>query len=395
MMALSACAFSTEYVVKLKNKHIKSFSSLRALGEVRELDVSVGDFVVIKSEQKLDLLDHPAIEYIEENIRYNISTHDELFKKQWALSNNGWNSWGGLLPGKKEIDIEAEEAWTITKGDRNVKIAVIDTGVDYNHKDLVKNIMVNEAEKNGVEGVDDDGNGYIDDIYGYDFANDDADPMDDHGHGTHCAGVIGASHDTFGIAGVMNNVQILPIKFLGPQGGTLEGAIKSIDYAIKRGVNVMSNSWGGGGFSQALKDVIIEANKAGIIFIAAAGNERNNNDERASYPATYDVENIISVGALDGRGKKASFSNYGKETVHLFAPGVNILSTVPGDKHKKMSGTSMATPYVSGIVGLMLSVEPGMTPVEIKRRALDSTTNTDKLEPYSQAGYISAHKAVR
>ena len=254
--------------------------------------------------------------------------------------------------------------------------------------------MVNEAEKNGVEGVDDDGNGYIDDIYGYDFHDEDADPMDDHGHGTHCAGVIGASHDDFGIAGVMDNVKILPVRFLSARGGTLEGAIKSIDYAIKRGVDIMSNSWGGGGFSQALKDVIEEANKAGIVFIAAAGNANNDNDKKASYPATYDVENIISVGALSGRGKRASFSNYGKETVHVFAPGVNILSTVPGNQHKKMSGTSMATPYVSGIVGLMLSINNNMTPAEVKQRTIESTVKSDDLVDYAQSGYISALKAV-
>ena len=394
MMALSATAFSTEYIVKLKNNDMKSLFSLSEYGQVRELDVSVGNFAVIKSDKEIAHINHPAVEYIEENIRYELFSNDELFKKQWALNNTGFNSWSVLLPGKKGVDIDALEAWKITKGNKEIKVAVIDTGVDYNHKDLVKNIMVNEAEKNGVEGVDDDGNGYIDDIYGYDFHDEDADPMDDHGHGTHCAGVIGASHDDFGIAGVMDNVKILPVRFLSARGGTLEGAIKSIDYAIKRGVDIMSNSWGGGGFSQALKDVIEEANKAGIVFIAAAGNANNDNDKKASYPATYDVENIISVGALSGRGKRASFSNYGKETVHVFAPGVNILSTVPGNQHKKMSGTSMATPYVSGIVGLMLSINNNMTPAEVKQRAIESTVKSDDLVDYAQSGYISALKAV-
>ena len=217
-------------------------------------------------------------------------------------------------------------------------------------------MWVNEAEANGEPGVDDDGNGYVDDIHGYDFANDDGDPMDGHGHGTHCAGVIGADHNGDGIAGLMGDVQLVGIKFLTDSGsGDTINAIKSIDYATQVGVHIMSNSWGGGGFSQALKESIERARDAGILFVAAAGNSNSDNDKRPMYPATYDVENIISVGAMDGKGNKSSFSSYGETTVHVFAPGSNILSTVPGDAYRKMSGTSMATPYASAALGMLLA----------------------------------------
>lgn len=394
--AYSFAAQSNEYVVKLKNKNLKSLSSLERFGDVKDLGLSIGNFVVLTSSQKLAKIQDPNIEYVEENITFSINAADELYEKQWGLKNDGRNSGSIFFPGKKGVDIDAERAWEISKGDRTVKIAVIDTGVDYTHKDLAGNIMINEAELNGEPGIDDDGNGYVDDVYGYDFANSDADPMDGHGHGTHCAGVIGASHDDFGIAGVMNNVQILPIKFLTDQGGgTLAAAVQAIDYAVARGVDVMSNSWGGGPFTQSLFDAIEAANEAGIIFVAAAGNSNSDNDAKPSYPASYEVENVISVGALDGKGKRASFSNYGKKSVHVFAPGKNILSTIPGDKHKKMSGTSMATPFVSGIVGLLLSVEPNKTPLEVRDRVLNSTVDTDELNGYSQAGYLSAYKTIK
>lgn len=401
---LSTSAFSAEYIVKIKDdaKSLTSLKSLSTLGDVRELNVSFARFAVLSTENKnaVELLaDNPSIEYIEPNITYHAylssEVSDKKFKKQWGLKNTGFNA-GGLWPfGKKGVDISAIEAWKITKGDNEIKIAVIDTGVDYRHIDLKQNILVNELELNGTEGVDDDGNGYIDDVYGYDFANNDADPMDGHGHGTHCAGVIGASHNDEGIAGVMANVKILPIKFLTDRGsGTLEAAVKSIDYAMTRGVHIMSNSWGGGGFSQALFDSIKKAQDQGIIFVAAAGNERNNNDQRPSYPATYKLDNIISVGALDAKGKKASFSNWGKKTVHVFAPGVNIYSTVQKDKYKSMSGTSMACPHVAGVAGLLLANEPNLNFSEVKSRLMNTSVGSEDLNNKAASGYVDAHKAL-
>ena len=393
---LAQSAFAAEFIVKLKDGHTLTNKSVNVTGQ---FNLAQGSFAVIDSENKaVELLKNDsAVEYIEPNYTYQVSTvKDADFKKQWGLKNTGSNSGSIFAPGKKGVDINAEKAWKITKGDKAVKIAVIDTGVDYNHPDLKGNIMVNELELNGTEGVDDDGNGYVDDVYGYDFANNDNDPMDNHGHGTHCAGVIGATHDSIGIAGVMANVQILPIQFLSARGGgTLEGAIKSIDYAVKRGVQIMSNSWGGRGQSKALEEAIKLAEQAGILFVAAAGNENSDNDTTATLPASIGLDNIVSVGAMDGKGKKASFSNYGKKSVDVFAPGVKIYSTVQNNKYKNMSVTSMACPHVAGVAGLILANEPNLTYKEIKAKLMSNTHSGDNLTRFSVSGYVDAHMSLK
>jgi len=260
---------------------------------------------------------------------------------------------------------------------------------------LKNNIWVNEAEQNGKAGVDDDNNGYVDDIHGYDFANKDGNPIDDHGHGTHCAGIIGASHNGIGVAGVMSNVKIVALKFLtGSGSGTTEDAILAIDYAIKAGVDVMSNSWGGGDESLALKDAILAANEAGIFFVAAAGNESNNNDTTASFPANYKIDNVISVGSMDGRGKRSSFSNYGANSVHVFAPGSNIYSTFKSNSYKSLSGTSMACPFVSGILGLLKSHDSYLSILEGKERLINNSVSSTDLQSSVAKGWVDAFKAL-
>ena len=316
-----------------------------------------------------------------------------VMKFQWGMKNDGHNGkiFSTSIAGE---DINILRAWGITKGNKTVKVAVIDTGVDYTHPDLKDQIMVNIAELNGIPGVDDDGNGVIDDIYGADFANKDGDPQDGHGHGTHCAGVIGATHNDQGVAGIMANVQILPIKFLSDSGsGETIDAIAAIDYGIKRGVNVMSNSWGGGEAEQSLQDAIKAANDAGITFVAAAGNETANNDTTASYPANY--PGVISVGSFTSTGARSSFSNYGTKSVHVTAPGSSILSTYKGGKYITMSGTSMATPHVAGIIGLLLSQEPNLTPAQIKDRLISTSTKTAKLSDSSvSGGRVDAYRVL-
>ena len=236
-------------------------------------------------------------------------------------------------------------------------MAVIDTGIDYRHPELRDQMFVNRRELYGTKGIDDDGNGYVDDIYGADFSNDDGDPMDGHGHGTHCAGVIGAVHNNqTGIAGVMPEVSLIAIKFLSDSGsGSTDQAIAAIDYAIKAEVDIMSNSWGGGKYSEALKEIIQRASDAGIIFVAAAGNKSNNTDDEPHYPSNYDVPNVVSVAALTAQNKIAKFSNYGPNTVDIGAPGKKINSTVNNNKYKVFSGTSMAAPHVVGALGLLIS----------------------------------------
>ena len=187
----------------------------------------------------------------------------------------------------------------------------------------------------------------------------------------------------------------MPIKFLNEKGsGTLEGAIKSIDYANKMNVHVMSNSWGGGGFSQALQEAIDTAEEKGIVFVAAAGNSRNDNDKWPAYPATYENKNIISVGAMDPNGKKAGYSNFGAKTVDVFAPGTNILSTYKNNRVKSLSGTSMATPHVSGIVGLLLSQNRSMGPSEIREILIDTSVKNRSLGGYSLGGRADAHASL-
>jgi thermitase len=395
-------AYSNSYIVKLKSN--KSTIEFNQYGKVSEIKTKTLNFIKISSENNLSgiqidrIRQNQNVEYIEENQIYKTQDHidDPEFSKQWSLKNTGRNSGSFFSWGKIGEDVDAIDAWEMEQGSKNIKIAVIDTGVDYTHPDLIENMWKNQLELNGTEGVDDDGNGYIDDINGWDFVSNDNDPMDGNGHGTHCAGVIAASHNNIGIRGLMREAQVIPLKFLADNGsGTLDGAIKAISYATNIGVHIMSNSWGGGGFSQALYDVIEEAQNEGILFVAAAGNSRNDNDKWASYPATYELDNIISVGASDGKGKKARFSNYGKTTVDLFAPGVDIHSTYKNKSYKKLSGTSMATPIVSGVLGLMMSQGESLGFTELKQKIMDSTDQSRSLGSFSVAGRVNAKKALQ
>jgi serine protease len=282
--------------------------------------------------------------------------------------------------------IEASKAWEIATGStEEVVIAGIDTGIDYSHPDLAANMWTNPGEIPG-DGIDNDANGYIDDVHGVNAALGSGNPMDDNGHGTHTAGTIGAVGDNgIGVVGVAWRVKIMALKFLNANGGgTIADAIRAINYLVKMktqyGVNIVAanNSWGGGGFSQPLYDAIKRARDAGIVFVAAAGNEANNNDLAATYPAGYDLDNVISVGAIDKSNKLAYFSNYG-QAVDVAAPGVGILSTVPGGGYAALSGTSMAAPHVAGAVALLAGHEPSLTYSALINRIIDSGTTISAL----------------
>jgi subtilisin family serine protease len=347
---------------------------------------------------------NPAVEYAEPNYIYRVvggaatAPTDPEFGRLWGLNNTGQATEGdmGNRAGLAGNDIAALEAWKMETGSKDIVVAVIDTGVDYNNPDLAPNIYTNMAELNGQAGVDDDGNGYIDDIHGYDFAKDDGDPMDVYGHGTHVSGTIGASaNNDSGIVGVAWNVTIVPVRFLDDNGGgTLANAIKSIDYATAMHVNIMSNSWGGGGFSQAMMDSITAARDAGILFTAAAGNNGSDNDKYDFYPAGYQLENVLSVAAIGPSGELAYFSNYGKTKVHVAAPGVNILSYTTNGL-QSWSGTSMATPHVTGIAVLMMSADRTLTFTDIKNRLISTSQPRDGLKDKLIAnGIVSAHYAL-
>jgi serine protease len=316
----------------------------------------------------------PAVAYAEPNFIYRISAvpNDPRFGELYGLDNTGQT--GGL----GDADVDGPEAWDDSIGSSNVVIGVVDTGVDYTHPDLAANMWTNPGEI-AANGLDDDGNGVVDDVHGFNAITGSGDPFDDHFHGTHCAGTIGAvGNNGIGVAGVNWETSIVAIKFLdGGGSGTTEDAIEAIDYAVglrNAGVNlrVLSNSWGGGGFSQALLDSILAANEAGILFVAAAGNFSSNTDEFENYPSNYDSPNVVSVAATDHNDLLADFSNFGPTTVDLGAPGVDTLSTMPGNSYGLLSGTSMATPHVAGAAALVLSGNESLTVEELKEALLVS-----------------------
>ncbi|MNJ91045.1 Thermophilic serine proteinase precursor [compost metagenome] len=372
-----------EYIVKLKNS-VSAKSNINVLsqqlGSYIKDTIPGQNIVVIKrpvfeiqSNVVKSLSQNDLVDIVEPNYIYSINKtpNDPMLGQLWGMKNDGQKD-SENRAGVVGVDIGAEQAWDITTGSQDVVVAVIDTGLNYNHPDLKDNAWVNEAEAKGKPGVDDDGNGIIDDIHGAAFikTTPSGDPMDDHGHGSHCSGTIGArGDDGKGIVGVAWNVRIMGVKFLDRNGsGSLDNALKAIDYATKMGAKVMSNSWGGGGYSETLKQAIERSNTAGALFVAAAGNESNNNDSNPSYPASYQVPNVLSVAAINNRGEIASFSNYGRSSVHVGAPGVNIVSSITGAAYDSWSGTSMATPHVSGMAVLLASAEPTLTGIQMKER---------------------------
>jgi thermitase len=323
--------------------------------------VDLGKSAAKETARKLaELMKNPDVQYVVENKKVHAfhMPNDPETAKQWSIAK-----------------VRAADAWTNGVGSREIVVAVTDTGVDYTHSDIKDNMWTNKKEIPG-NGVDDDNNGYVDDIYGYDFNKNDADPKDETGsqnpgHGTHCAGILGAVGDNGkGISGMSQKISIMASRFLGADGsGDLAGAVKSIDYATNNGANVISASWGAGvsaSDAQPITDAISRANDKGVIFVAAASNDGKNNDSYEVYPANTPLPNVITVAASNNSDGKPSWSNFGIGKVSLAAPGDAIYSTLPGEKFGNLSGTSMATPLVSGLVGLMLSHNPNLKPTEVK-----------------------------
>jgi subtilisin family serine protease len=341
-----------------------------------------------------------GVRYVEPDRVVNAAAtvaNDPSISRLWGLENVGQT--GGVA----DADIDAPEAWDVTTGSRAVVVAVVDTGVDYNHPDLAANMWRNPGETAG-DGIDNDRNGYIDDVHGWNFVTNTANVFDDNSHGTHVAGTIGAvGNNGSGIAGVNWQVSIMALKFLNASGsGTTSAAIAALNYAtmMRRtsGVNIVAtnNSWGGGGYSTALRDAITAGGNAGILCIAAAGNSGSDNDSVGSYPANSVGTAGISVAATDSSNRLASFSNYGATTVHVAAPGVGIYSTVPNNGYASYSGTSMATPHVAGLVALMAAANPQATVAQIRSTILSTATTVSGLAgKCSTGGVINAAAAVR
>lgn len=357
------------------------------------------------------LRSNPDVEYAELDYAVSVSglSNDPLISQSWALQNTGQsvNSIAGL-PG---ADIRAADAWPIAAPKAQIAVAVIDTGVAMNHPDLAGSIWTNPHEIPG-NGIDDDGNGYIDDIHGWNFIKNTPNAQDDNGHGTHCAGIIAAARNNFaGSAGVSSSARIVALKFLDAGGsGWTSDAVRAIDYCVRTGIRISNNSWGSLGLVypgvlgdglKPLMDVIRRARDAGHLFVAAAGNESLNNDsELASFPASLPLDNIVSVAATDNRDRLAWFSSYGVTTADLAAPGVDIMSTfwsaANPSGYRLLSGTSMATPHVTGVASMLLAKYPAMSYSELRNRLLDTARPVAGFRGLMVApGVLNAYDAVR
>lgn len=291
--------------------------------------------------------------------------NDPSYAQLWGLHNTGAEG------GYEDADIDAPEAWAIHKGSRAVVVGVIDSGLDIHHPDLAANVWRNPDEIPG-NGLDDDGNGYVDDLHGWDFYSGDALPNDDDGHGTHVAGTLGAvGGNGIGITGVAQEVSLAGLRILGSSGtGTTSDAVEAVAYATFKKMPLTSNSWTTSKPSFSLQGVIAEAGVADILFVAAAGNDGRNTDLSPRYPASFPVWNIISVAATTRRDLPANYSNLGLVSVDLAAPGSEIYSTLPGNKYGHKSGTSMATPHVSGALAVLKAYNPYATAAELKEGLL-------------------------
>lgn len=345
----------------------------------------------------------PGVRYAEPNWIY---TTDATADDPLYTGGSLWGTYGATTTPANVYGSGAGTAWTAgNTGSGDIYVGVIDEGIDYNHPDLAANVWTNPFDP--VDGVDNDGNGKVDDVRGWDFNGGDNTVYDGTGddHGTHVAGTIGAvGGNGAGVAGMAWNVKLIPAKFLGSSGGTTANAARALDYLTdlktRHGLNIVAtnNSWGGGGYSQTLLDAINRSGDAGILFVAAAGNGGSdsvgdNNDTTASYPSNYACTTnaktwdcVVAVAAITSAGAKSGFSNYGASTVDLGAPGSAIQSTLPEGRYGSYSGTSMATPHVTGAAVLWAASHPGATPSDIKAAILGNVLATTALSGKTVTG---------
>lgn len=397
----------TEQVVlqSLKfKKPLREFKGVAA--KVLQIPASLNNVELLAHLGALKELE--GVEYAVPNYKIRIAnlSNDPQFNRQWHYDNTGANTPYGMGKGLVDADIDAPEAWEVSTGSRSVIVAVLDTGVDYNHEDLKDNLWKNPGETGtddsgndkSTNGIDDDENGFIDDFRGWDFVGNDNDPFDDHGHGTHTAGTIGAvGNNKIGVTGINWKVSLVPLQIFDSSGsGDLLGAMGALEYATKMKFPITNNSWGGGDYSAVFEELLKLNRDAGSLFVAAAGNNGSDNDTNPFYPASYGMDNVISVAATNHRDEIASFSNYGKTSVHLAAPGDGVYSTHVWGYYFE-SGTSMASPHVAGAAALVKSVWPNLTYSEIKNKILESVdeiVNPSFVGKTASGGRLNVARAV-
>ena len=341
-----------------------------------------------------DLAMDPNVAYAEPDYVLTIGAtfpNDPSFGQLWGLHNTGQS--GGTV----DADIDAPEAWDLTRGSATVVVGIIDSGVEYTHSDLAANMWTNPGEVAG-NGQDDDHNGYIDDVYGINAITGTGDPMDDNGHGTHCAGTVGAvGNNGLGVAGVCWTVRIMALKFLDSHGSGYDSdAIECLEYAASKGVRILSNSYGGYFYNQAMTEAIAAAEASGILFMAAAGNETVDNDgDDPHYPSSYPNPNILAVASTDRYDNLSTFSNYGLMTVDVAAPGSSIYSTFIGNAYATYSGTSMSSPHVAGLAALIASLHPSLDWKAIKSRILSGVDPLAALQgKVLTGGRVNAYRSL-
>jgi len=373
LVRFAAGTNGNERAEAMRAAHASHARTLMASARLEQLYLIAGRPV----EAALNALSRlPFVESAEADFVVRAVTNDQFYGLLYAINNTGQVV--ASQSGTFDADMDVAEAWSLSIGDPDLVIAVIDDGVEYTHPDINDQMWVNPGEV--VDGVDNDGNGYVDDIFGYDFYSNDSDPYDDNninteqgGHGTHVAGTICAEgNNSIGIVGVVQQCRIMALRFLGPRGGYTSDAISAVNYAVGKGVRLSNNSWGGGDYSMSLYLAIQSAGNQGHLFLAAAGNDGIDVDNTTPhYPSSYDLPNIVSVAATDNRDQLASFSNFGVNSVDVAAPGVDIASSAWGSYYY-FSGTSMATPNVTGVAALILSQNPGFSYAQVRDRLLQT-----------------------
>jgi thermitase len=409
-----------EVLIKIRPGHMGKFLAKKSLFRInvrKELHLLSGDYFLIQDAELTSLKSMEEVEQAEPNFRYKSlvkmpifsnpfhseksssnSPADPLYAWQWGLHNTGSNepkSPEKLIAGLPGVDLNAEHAWSLSKGSRKVIVGVVDSGVDVQHPDLKNNIWINAGEIPGNK-IDDDNNGFIDDVNGWSGLTHDGNVSDGTGHGTHCSGTIGAEHDNgIGIAGIMPEVSIMALKFIDADGfGSTADAVEVIDYALRNKVDVLSNSWGGGPYSKILEDVIRKARDLGVMFVAASGNASSNNDVNAYFPANYNFSNVISVANHTSEDVISAYSNFGAYTVHVAAPGSNILSTSPNGNYDVRSGTSMAAPHVAGAIGLLIAQEGRLPVSQIRSRLMNTAISGAGYQGKVASGRINLYQLL-